>query len=83
MNGITLNEARSRAQAAIEEMAGQERLGKVMIIDDAIIETDRAWYFPYDAVAFVLEGDFSSALAGNLPVRVSRDGEHISFEEPT
>jgi hypothetical protein len=82
MIGITFDEARSRAEAALGKMVEEQKLGDVMIIDDAIIETDQAWYFPYDSVAFILRGDISSALAGNLPVCVSRDGERVTFEEP-
>jgi hypothetical protein len=63
-------------------MAEEQRLGDVMIVDDAIVETDTAWYFPYDATAFVLQGSVSAALAGNVPVKVPRDGTAISFENP-
>jgi hypothetical protein len=47
---------------------------------DAVVEI-LAWYFPDDAVAFVLRGDFSAALASNLPAS-PRDGAKISFENP-
>lgn len=82
MTEITLSEARLLAMAAIAKMAEEQRLGELMIIDDAVVETDRAWYFPYDSTAYALRGEISSALAGNLPVKVARDGGRISYEVP-
>lgn len=52
-----------------------------MIVDEAIVETPVAWYFPYDAVAFVSQGEVSAALAGNLAVKVLRDGSAVTFDE--
>jgi hypothetical protein len=83
MNGIDLNEARIRATDAISKLAVKEQLGDLMIVEAAIVETEEAWYFPYDAVAFVLHGNISAALAGNLPVRVPKDGSALSFEAPS
>jgi hypothetical protein len=82
MNEITFNEAQLRAQNAIYELAERNQLGELMIIDSAIVETESAWYFPYDSSAFVLRGDISAALAGNLPVKVPRDGTTLTYEEP-
>jgi hypothetical protein len=82
MSEITFSDARSRAMAAVTRMAEEQRLGDIMILDEYVVETDLAWYFPNDSVASVLRGDISSALAGNLPVRVSRDGTQITYEEP-
>lgn len=53
-----------------------------MIVDSAIVETEEAWYFPYDAVAFIAHGDICAALAGNVPVRVPRDGSAFTYEAP-
>ncbi|MCV7123221.1 YrhB domain-containing protein [Mycobacterium lacus] len=52
-----------------------------MIVDSAIVETEEAWYFPYDAVAFVVDGDISAALAGNVPVKVPRDGSALTWDD--
>ncbi|MHA7648703.1 hypothetical protein ACX9NE_00940 [Mycobacterium sp. ML4] len=51
MNAITFSQARCQAEKLIYEMARREHLGEVMIVDSEIVETDSAWYFPYDAVA--------------------------------
>jgi len=83
MNGIDLKEARIRATDAISKLAVKEQLGDLMIVEAAIVETEEAWYFPYDAVAFVVHGDISAALAGNVPVRVPRDGSALTFEAPS
>jgi hypothetical protein len=82
MTEITFSDARSLALAAIRKMAEEQRLGELMIIDDGVVETDRAWYFPYDSTAFALRGEISFALAGNLPVRVDREGGQITYQEP-
>ena len=82
MSGIDLEEARMRATDVIAKLAEKEQLGDLMIVDAAIVETEEAWYFPYDAVAFVVDGNISAALAGNVPVRVSRDGSAPTFEAP-
>jgi len=82
MNGIELKEARARAADAISNLAVKERLGDLMIVDEAIVETHEAWYFPYDSVAYVIHGDLSAALAGNVPARVPRDGGAPTFEAP-
>ncbi|WP_425294059.1 YrhB domain-containing protein [Mycobacterium attenuatum] len=63
-------------------MAEAERPGELMIVDSAIVETEEAWHFPYEAVAFVVHGDISAALAGNVPVKVPRDGSPITYEAP-
>ncbi|POX88610.1 hypothetical protein C3477_10245 [Mycobacterium kansasii] len=82
MNEMDPNTARMRAVEAIDKLAENERLGELMIGDSAIVETKEAWYFPYDAVAFVVHGDISAALAGNVPVRVPRDGSALTYEAP-
>ena len=83
MNGIDIKEARIRAADAISKLAVKEQLGDLMIVEAAIVETEEAWYFPYDAVAFVVHGNISAALAGNVPVRVPRDGSALTFEAPS
>ena len=82
MNDICLSEARALAAEAIERLAQEEHLGDVMIIDDAVVETASAWYFPYDSVAFILHGDIAAALAGNLPARVAKDDASVTFAVP-
>jgi hypothetical protein len=82
MIGIDFNEARIRATDSISKLAAKEQLGDLMIVEAAIVETEEAWYFPYDAIAFVLHGNISAALAGNVPVRVPKDGSAITFEAP-
>jgi hypothetical protein len=82
MNEITLGQARSLAMDALNKLAERQGVGHITIIDESIVETETAWYFPYDARDFLLHGDVSSALTGNLPVKVSRDGTTISYEAP-
>jgi len=83
MNELDLKQARIRATDAISKLAVKEQLGDLMIVEAAIVETEEAWYFPYDAAAFVVHGDISAALAGNVPVRVPRDGSALTFEAPS
>jgi hypothetical protein len=80
MSEISIDEARKLAKAALERLSKEQDLGDLLIIDDAVIEAAHAWYFPYDAAAFILQGNVSSALAGNLPVKVSRDGAEVTYE---
>lgn len=80
MNEISFAEARIRAIDAITKLAAKERLGDLMIVDSAIMETVEAWYFPYDAVAFLLHGNISAALAGNVPVKVPKNGSAVTYE---
>ncbi|TDZ96173.1 YrhB domain-containing protein [Mycobacteroides salmoniphilum] len=75
---IGLAEARRRAEAHIATF----HLDDVIIIDDAIVDTDDAWFFPYNSRAFALHGDISAALAGNVPVRVPKDGGVLSVGLP-
>jgi hypothetical protein len=82
VSDITISEARKLATNALHKLAEEQGLGELMIVDEAIIETQVAWYFPYDAKAFLLQGDVSSALAGNLPVKVPRDGSGLAYEAP-
>lgn len=82
MNDISFSEARQVAVKAIEKLAHEEHLGDLMIIDEAVVETDSAWYFPYDSTAFTLHGNISAALAGNLPARVAKDDASVTFAVP-
>jgi hypothetical protein len=83
MTPMDLGDARAQALAAVRKLAEAKDLGELMIVDVGVIETPEAWYFPYDSTAFVLRGDISSALAGNIPVRVARDGSGVRFEVPS
>jgi hypothetical protein len=82
MNDISFSEARALAVEAIAKLAQEEHLGDLMIVDDAVVETSSAWYFPYDSTAFILHGDVSAALAGNLPARVAKDDASVTFAVP-
>ncbi|BBZ79956.1 hypothetical protein MANY_52930 [Mycolicibacterium anyangense] len=82
MTAIDFRDAHLKALAAIEEMASEQGLGSLVILDQLVVETPEAWYFPYDSEAFVVRGEISEALAGNLPVRVARDGTSVRFEQP-
>lgn len=82
MTEIDFHAAHLKALAALEEMASQQGLGPIVILDQFVVETPEAWYFPYDSEAFVTRGEISAALAGNLPVRVARDGTSVRFEQP-
>jgi hypothetical protein len=79
---MDLGAARTQALVAIARLAEEQGLGELLIVEDCILETPDAWYFPYDSAGFILGGDVSSALAGNIPVRVARDGSGLRFEEP-
>ena len=82
MTQMDIGLARAQALIAIKKLAEEQNLGELIIVDDGIIETPGAWYFPYDSAAFILRGEISSALAGNIPVRVARDGSGLRFEGP-
>jgi hypothetical protein len=79
---ITFDQARALACDALSTFSSKESLGDVIIVEEEIIETEFAWYFPYDGRTFVLDGDMSSALAGNVPIKVGRDDGAVSFEVP-
>jgi hypothetical protein len=82
MTEISKKQARGMAADAISALAQENELGDLVIIDDAVMETESAWYFPYDSAAFVEEGEISAALAGNLPAMVSKDGAVVDFRLP-
>ncbi|KAA1249430.1 hypothetical protein F0Q45_15175 [Mycobacterium simiae] len=82
MNETSFEEARLLATDAINQLAEQGRLGDLMIVDSAIIETAEARYFPYDAVSFLVLGNVSAALAGNVPVKVTKMGSEVTYEAP-
>lgn len=82
MSKISFEEARVRAVDAINHLARREQLGDLTIIDAAIVETESAWYFPYDAVDFIVNGNVSTALAGNVPIKVPKDGGATTYEAP-
>ncbi|MFF2556921.1 YrhB domain-containing protein [Nocardia sp. NPDC058058] len=79
---VTLEAARALAERKLAELAAGNALGEVRIVDNAIVETDSDWYFPYDAVAFLDRGEISAALAGNVPVRVEKSSGEVSLASP-
>ncbi|MCU1647064.1 MAG: hypothetical protein JWN03_7339 [Nocardia sp.] len=78
----SMTTARESAEQKLAELAAANELGEVRIVDDAIVETETDWYFPYDAVAFIERGDISAALAGNIPIRVTKSDGQISLSLP-
>jgi hypothetical protein len=82
MTDMDLASAQIQALAAIARLAEEQGLGELVLVEDCIVETPDAWYFSYDSADFILGGDVSSALAGNIPVRVARDQTGVRFEEP-
>ncbi|MET9489949.1 YrhB domain-containing protein [Nocardia sp. NPDC006630] len=77
-----MSTARESAEQMLAELAAAGKLGEVRIVDDAIVETETDWYFPYDAVAYIERGDISAALAGNIPIRVTKSDGQISLSPP-
>ncbi|WP_156920413.1 YrhB domain-containing protein [Segniliparus rugosus] len=79
MNGISKEAARARAESALADMGiGVE----VSILDNSVLETETAWYFPYNSTEYIAHGTVSAALAGNLPVKVPKDGTAIGYDLP-
>ncbi|WP_330182199.1 YrhB family protein [Nocardia sp. NBC_01503] len=79
---MTPDTARELAERKLAELAAANELGAVRIVDDAIVETDSDWYFPYDAIAYLEQGEISAALAGNIPIRVEKSSGETSLELP-
>ncbi|WP_081290634.1 YrhB domain-containing protein [Mycobacterium asiaticum] len=82
MNDLFFTEAERRANAALQKMQVEDDLDNLIFVEDGILETEEAWYFPYDSEAYLLRGDLSAALAGNLPIKVLRDGTAVACEAP-
>lgn len=82
MTCISRDAARERALEAIAALADRVGLTELVIVDDGVVETEVAWYFPYDSAAYVERGEVSAALAGNLPVMVRKDGSEVTFTSP-
>lgn len=82
MTALHFDEARALAIAALQAMAEESELYELVILDEFTLETPDAWYFPYDSEAYVTDGQLTAALAGNVPIRVAKDGSGLSFEAP-
>lgn len=82
MSELTFDQAYAKAAELLAEMITKDHLGDVIFVESAIRETKTAWYFPYDGRTYITQGDISSALAGNIPIKVPRDGGDVSFENP-
>lgn len=68
---LTLDEARKRAQVAIDENADPNT---PLALGPEPLESPHYWVFFYNTVEFWETGDFLASLAGNGPVVVPKDG---------
>lgn len=65
-----------------------ERIGKIpseheiVIVDQHVVDAETAWFFPYNGKDYVENRNFAFALAGNHPVRVSKDDGSASLAMP-
>jgi hypothetical protein len=82
MSGLDIRQARARAAEILEVFAAQTGLAALVILDDAVIETPDAFYFPYQTADFIIGGELRDALAGNITLRINRDGGEHRFEAP-
>jgi hypothetical protein len=82
MSGLENHQARARAAEILEVFAAQACLPALVILDDAVIETPDAFYFPYQTADLIIGGELRDALAGNVTLRISRDGGEHRFEAP-
>lgn len=82
MAGLDRESARERAVKAIAVMAERQCLSDVVIVDSGVVETETAWYFPYNSAAYLERGDMRLALYGNVPVMVPKDGGEVTFRSP-
>ncbi|WP_078323883.1 hypothetical protein [Mycobacteroides salmoniphilum] len=73
---------RADAHRIAVEFINLDGLGDVTIVDNAVVEADDAWYFPYDGTDYLVNGNISAALAGNLPIKVLKDGTLVGYERP-
>ncbi|WP_328857234.1 YrhB family protein [Williamsia herbipolensis] len=78
---ISYDDAHQKALARVARIASGSEF-EIVILEPHIRETDDAWYFPYDGRDFVENGNFSAALAGNHPVRVSKADGDVRLESP-
>ncbi|GAA3710238.1 YrhB domain-containing protein [Gordonia hankookensis] len=52
----------------------------LVIIESSVQEVEDAWYFPYNSRDLIEKNDILSALAGNLPIKVFKDGSGFVLE---
>lgn len=76
---ITLAEAR---RLALERVSTIPSNHEIILLDDHVVETADAWYFPYNGREYIETGVISSALAGNHPVRVAKRGGDVTLQSP-
>ncbi|SIL39056.1 Uncharacterised protein [Mycobacteroides abscessus subsp. abscessus] len=82
MTALTKNEARAEAESVLRSLAEKESLDDLKIVEGSVTETEEAWYFPYNSVRYLMYGDISAALAGNLPIKVPKNGSPVTYELP-
>ena len=71
--GMNLEDAYELANQKVDEL--QAEIGvPLAIVHDAILETTDGWYFPYNSRELIETGNVLTALAGNLPVKVTKTG---------
>lgn len=73
--------ARSIAEEKIAAMFRGEPF-EIIVVDDAVVDTDDAWYFPYNGRDYLERGLLRDALAGNIPIRVAKDDGSTSLTMP-
>lgn len=75
----TFDEARS---LALERISAIPSNHEIILLEDHVVETADAWYFPYNGREYIENGVLRAALAGNHPVRVTKRGRDVTLESP-
>jgi len=73
MSSINDSNALKVAEAKVREL-GAAASDEFEILHAETLETEQGWVFFYNSAEFVRTGNPSSALAGNGPILVLRDG---------
>ncbi|MGC5258225.1 YrhB domain-containing protein [Gordonia sp. DT218] len=76
---IDYSQALDIAQREVDKM-GNSIGTALVLIESSVHEAEDAWYFPYNSRDLIEKNDILSALAGNLPIKVFKDGSGVVLE---
>lgn len=76
---MTRSEARAVAVAFLASRL--EATADVIFLDSHVVETDNAWFFPWDGRSWIEDKDFAGAYTGNRSVRVDKVTRRAEFEQ--
>ncbi|MFI1995727.1 YrhB domain-containing protein [Actinoplanes sp. NPDC020271] len=77
---MDLSEARSTAEAFLDERMRPRFSHEIVILGDFVKERGDAWVFPYNGRGYVERGDINEAMAGNAPLAVSKETGAVTFD---